>query len=206
MAVNVSAVQFRQENFCALVRNVPPESGISPEYLELEITESLFLSNGDAMLSRFRELKEMGLKLAIDDFGTGYSSLAYLKQFPVDKLKIDQAFISDIAVDDDDASITAAIINMAKSHLHTIAEGVETEAQMSFLRKHHCDEIPGYYFSKALSAGAATSMLRLNQNHRATSSEIEAFGQELANDGGTVSIPCELLHDRLELQEAQRRL
>jgi diguanylate cyclase (GGDEF)-like protein/PAS domain S-box-containing protein len=153
IAVNVSAVQFRQEGFCQLIRKVLHETGLPPEYLELELTETLLLSNADVMFSVLQELKDMGVRLAIDDFGTGYSSLSYLKQFRVNKLKIDRSFIRDIAVDSDDAAITTAIISLAKSlNLKVIAEGVENEAQMSFLRKHHCDEIQGYYFSKPLSA------------------------------------------------------
>jgi diguanylate cyclase (GGDEF)-like protein/PAS domain S-box-containing protein len=161
VAVNVSAVQFRQEAFCDLVRKVLRETGLAAKYLELEITESLLLSNADVMFSVFRELKAMGLKLAIDDFGTGYSSLSYLKQFPVSKLKIDRSFVQDVAVNADDAAITTAIIGMAKSlNLRVIAEGVENEAQMSFLRTRHCDEIQGYYFSRPLSADAVADKMQ----------------------------------------------
>jgi EAL domain-containing protein (putative c-di-GMP-specific phosphodiesterase class I) len=144
------------------------ETGLSPQFLELELTESLLLSNSDMMFSVLQELKKMGLKLAIDDFGTGYSSLSYLKQFRVNRLKIDCSFIRDIATDSDDAAITAAIISMAKSlNLKVIAEGVETEAQMAFLREHHCDEIQGYYFSKPISTGEVADKLlfaRTEQN------------------------------------------
>lgn len=172
VAVNVSAVQFRQEGFCELVRRVLHETGLAPQYLELELTESLLLSNADVMFSVFRELKTMGVKLAIDDFGTGYSSLSYLKQFPVSKLKIDRSFVRDVAVNADDAAITNAIISMAKSlNLKVIAEGVENEAQMSFLQAHHCDEIQGYYFSKPLSVTDVADKLQdgavraLSANH-----------------------------------------
>ena len=161
VAVNVSAVQFRQEGFCELVRTVLHEARLAPEYLELELTESLLLSDADLMMSVFQELKAMGLRLAIDDFGTGYSSLSYLKQLPVSKLKIDRSFVRDVAVNADDAAITNAIISMAKSlSLKVIAEGVESEAQMTFLRAHHCDEIQGYYFSKPLSADGVVEKLR----------------------------------------------
>jgi diguanylate cyclase (GGDEF)-like protein/PAS domain S-box-containing protein len=160
VAVNVSAVQFRQEGFTDLVRKVLMETGLSSEYLELELTESLLLSNVDVVFATLQDLKEVGLLLAIDDFGTGYSSLSYLKQFPVGKLKIDRSFIRDITFDAGDAAITTAIISMAKSlHLKVIAEGVETEAQMSFLRERHCDEIQGYYFSKPIPAGSVASIL-----------------------------------------------
>jgi EAL domain-containing protein (putative c-di-GMP-specific phosphodiesterase class I) len=161
VAVNVSAVQFRQAGFCELIGRVLWETGLAPQYLELELTESLLLSNADVMFSVLQELKAMGLKLAIDDFGTGYSSLSYLKQFPVGRLKIDRSFIRDIAVNPDDAAITTAIISMAKSlSLKVIAEGVEDEAQMSFLRAHQCDEIQGYYFSKPLAVDKVADKLR----------------------------------------------
>jgi diguanylate cyclase (GGDEF)-like protein/PAS domain S-box-containing protein len=153
MAVNVSAIQFRQENFRTLIKKVLQDTGLPPEYLELELTESLLLKNSDVMFSVLQELNEMGLKLAIDDFGTGYSSLSYLKQFHVDKLKIDRSFIKDIGIDSDAEAITLAIINLAKSlKLRVIAEGVENEQQMSFLREHKCDEIQGYYFSRPMTA------------------------------------------------------
>ncbi len=161
MAVNVSAVQFRQDGFCELLRRVLHDSGLSPQYLELELTESLLLANADLMLSVVQELKAMGVTLAIDDFGTGYSSFSYLRQFRVSKLKIDRVFIRDVAVNPDDAAITTAIISMAKSlHLKVIAEGVEDEAQMSFLRDHQCDEIQGYYFSKPLAVDKVAAKLR----------------------------------------------
>jgi EAL domain-containing protein (putative c-di-GMP-specific phosphodiesterase class I) len=161
VAVNVSAVQFRQSGFSELIRRVLHETGLAPQYLELELTESLLLSNEDVMLSVLQELKVLGLKLAIDDFGTGYSSLSYLRQFPVGKLKIDRSFIRDIAVNPDDAAITTAIISMAKSlNLKVIAEGVENEAQMSFLGAHQCDEIQGYYFSKPLAVDKVADKLR----------------------------------------------
>jgi diguanylate cyclase (GGDEF)-like protein/PAS domain S-box-containing protein len=161
VAVNVSAAQFLHGGFRELIRSVLHETGLSSQYLELELTESLLLSNADATFSVLQELKAMGLKLAIDDFGTGYSSFSYLKHFPIGKLKIDRSFIRDVAVGPDDAAITAAIISMAKTlNLKVIAEGVETEAQMSFLRAHHCDEIQGYYFSKPLAISEVVERLK----------------------------------------------
>ena len=134
VAVNVSPVQFRQEDFCEVIRRVLKETGLAPQHLELELTESLLLANADVMLSVIEELNAMGLTLAIDDFGTGYSNFGYLKQFRVSKLKIDRSFVRDVAVNPDDAAITTAIISMARSlNLKVIAEGVEDEAQMSFL-------------------------------------------------------------------------
>jgi diguanylate cyclase (GGDEF)-like protein/PAS domain S-box-containing protein len=160
VAVNVSAVQFRQDNFLALIRRALHETNLAPECLELEITESLLLTNEDLTLSVLHELKEMGVRLSIDDFGTGYSCLSYLRQYPIDKLKIDKSFIRDCVVNCDGAAITASIISMAHSlRLKVIAEGVENEAQMSFLRHHRCGEIQGYYFSKPVSAEEAASIL-----------------------------------------------
>ncbi|MGA7049656.1 MAG: PAS domain S-box protein [Candidatus Sulfotelmatobacter sp.] len=163
IAINVSAVQFRQEDLCELIRRVLHETGLAPQYLELELTEGLLLANADVTFSVLQELKAMGLTLAIDDFGTGYSNFNYLRQFRVSKLKIDRSFIRDVAVNPDDAAITTAIISMAKSlNLKVIAEGVEDEAQMSFLRAHQCDEIQGYYFSKPLAVDKVADKLRGN--------------------------------------------
>ncbi|MFI5116544.1 MAG: EAL domain-containing protein [Terriglobales bacterium] len=160
VAVNVSAVQFRQGNFLTVIKKVLSETGLSPEYLELELTESTLLSNVNVMFPMLEELRTMGLKLAIDDFGTGYSSLSYLRQFPVSKLKIDRSFVQDIVLNSDDAAITAAIISMAKGlNLKVIAEGVETGAQMAFLRVHQCDQIQGYYFSRPLTADKVAEKL-----------------------------------------------
>jgi hypothetical protein len=127
------------------------ETGLPPQYLELELTEGLLLSNGELTLTVLQELKKMGLKLSIDDFGTGYSSLSYLRHFPVYKLKIDRSFVQAMMVDPEDAAITSTIISMAKSlDLKVIAEGVENEEQLFFLQAHNCDELQGYYFSKPL--------------------------------------------------------
>jgi EAL domain-containing protein (putative c-di-GMP-specific phosphodiesterase class I) len=177
VAVNVSAVQFRQESFGEVIRKVLRETGLAPQYLELELTESLLLGNADVTLSVLKELKSMGVTLAIDDFGTGYSSFSYLKKFPVSKLKIDRSFVRDVAANPDDAAITAAIISMAKSlYLKVIAEGVEDEAQMSFLRAHQCDEIQGYYFSKPLAVDKVAGKLR--GDHPAGKALAQASGKQ----------------------------
>jgi EAL domain-containing protein (putative c-di-GMP-specific phosphodiesterase class I) len=161
IAINVSTVQFRQKGFCEVIRRVLNETGLDPQYLQLELTESIFLADADETLSLIQKLKAMGLTLAIDDFGTGYSNFNYLRQFRISKLKIDRSFIRDVAVNPDYVAITTAIISMAKSlNLKVIAEGVEDEAQMSFLRAHQCDEIQGYYFSKPLAVDKVAAKLR----------------------------------------------
>jgi len=186
VAVNVSAVQFRQEDFCEPIRSVLREVRLAPQYLELELTESLLLSSADVTLSVLQELKAMGLTLAIDDFGTGYSSLSYLKQFPVGKLKIDRSFVRDVAVSPDDAAITTAIISMAKSlNLKVIAEGVEDEAQMSFLRARQCDEIQGYYFSKPLPADACAEKVRSTLGPQSINRDVSSIDAQLADAAGT---------------------
>jgi diguanylate cyclase (GGDEF)-like protein/PAS domain S-box-containing protein len=153
VAVNVSAVQFRQIGFCELVRKVLKETGLDPEHLELEITESLLLATEDMRFEVLSQLKALGVKLAIDDFGTGYSSLSYLKQLPVSKLKIDRSFIRDLHRNGNEEAITAAIIQMARClNLTVTAEGVENERQLQFLREQQCDDVQGFLFSKPLKA------------------------------------------------------
>jgi len=151
MAVNLSAVQFRSSNLPIQVAAILEEIGLPPEYLELELTESVAMYDPQRAINVMNELHERGVRMSIDDFGTGYSSLSYLKKFNVYKLKIDQSFVRDINVDPEDKAIVAAIISMAKSlGLQTIAEGVETIGQLNYLYEQGCDEIQGYYFSKPL--------------------------------------------------------
>lgn len=159
IAINVSAAQFRHQGFTRLVSTVLQDTRTPPEQLELELTESLLFSSADEILAILRSLIDTGVALTIDDFGTGYSSLAYLRHFPVSKIKIDRSFIRKLPVSKDDASLTRAIINMAKElGLKVVAEGVETEAQMSFLRTHACDAAQGYLFSKPLTADSAAQI------------------------------------------------
>ena len=160
IAVNVSGRQFNEPDFVDMVAAALNDSLLAPELLELELTESLLISNEQEALQKLKLLKKMGIYLAIDDFGTGYSSLAYLKHFPLDRLKIDKSFINDILTDPDDAAITEAIIAMAHSlKLKVIAEGVEMREQLLFLEDRGCDEMQGYYLSKPLSEHAITSFI-----------------------------------------------
>ena len=153
VAVNVSSRQFVEGDLEEEVRGALARHGVEPRLLELELTEGALMSNTERTSSVLNRLKALGVGIAIDDFGTGYSSLAYLKRFPIDKLKIDIAFVRDITTNPDDAAIALAIISMAHSlHMRVIAEGVETEAQLAFLLRHRCDEIQGFYFSHALPA------------------------------------------------------
>lgn len=163
VAVNVSAVQFRQKGFCDLVRRVIEETGLDPEYLELELTEGTLLNSSDLMFAVSQELREIGVKLAIDDFGTGYSSLSYLRHFKVNRLKIDRSFVRDISESSSDSAITAAIINMAKAlDLGILAEGVESAEQLDFLRRQNCFEMQGFYFSVPLEVNEIESRLQQN--------------------------------------------
>jgi EAL domain-containing protein (putative c-di-GMP-specific phosphodiesterase class I) len=161
VSVNISVHQLRQGNLTSLVRQVLEETGLAPQYLELELTESQLLDNVDSVIVTFRQLRELGVKLAIDDFGTGYSSLSYLKRFPVHYVKIDQTFIRDLSPGGEDAAITRAIIAMAHSlELKVVAEGVETQAQMDFLKSQNCDEIQGFLISRPVEASAFAELLR----------------------------------------------
>ena len=153
VAVNLSALQFKRGDIEKSVAGAIEASGIEPYMLELELTESILISDTENILSTVKRLKSMGVRLSIDDFGTGYSSLSYLKRFEVDKLKIDQSFIRDLATDPEDAAIVRAIIQMARSlGLRTVAEGVETQDVLDHLRLFHCDETQGYFHARPLPA------------------------------------------------------
>ena len=155
LSVNISAIDFRQRGFVEGIARTLKETGLEPTQLELEITESVLMQNVDTTVAILKAIKQLGIRLAIDDFGTGYSSLSYLQKFPVDVLKIDQSFVGDLSIDSNDAKLVSTIISLGKSlNLHIIAEGVETLEQLEFLKQHQCEEVQGYYFSKAVEPQA----------------------------------------------------
>ncbi len=161
VAVNLSAKQFGQYNLDEMIAATLMETGLDPKWLELEITESAIMKNAEQTAIILRKLKAMGISLAIDDFGTGYSSLAYLKHFPISRLKIDRSFVQDITTNTDDAAIAEIIIAMAQTlKLSVIAEGVETRAQMELLSFNNCVEMQGYLFSRPLPAEQFATLLR----------------------------------------------
>jgi diguanylate cyclase (GGDEF)-like protein/PAS domain S-box-containing protein len=170
VAINLSARQFQQKGLEDAVRRMLAESDVDPSLLQFELTESLLMKDPEAAARTLQGLKDSGVKLSVDDFGTGYSSLSYLKRFPIDALKIDRTFIGDVTVDPDDAAITLAIIGLGHSlKLNVIAEGVETEGQLEFLKAHACDEMQGYLFSRPVGSDECARMLRegrrLGQTH-----------------------------------------
>jgi EAL domain-containing protein (putative c-di-GMP-specific phosphodiesterase class I) len=149
IAVNLSARQFAQQDLVEMVRNALAEVNLDPSYLELEITETTAMQNAEVTVDVLRALRDIGVGISIDDFGMGYSSLNYLKRFPLTAVKIDRAFVHDLATDEGDAAIVSAVIGMARSlRLRVIAEGVETAEQFAFLRGKNCDEGQGYYFGR----------------------------------------------------------
>ena len=161
VAVNMSARQLDAQDIASLAASVLEHSGLDAHFLELELTESMIMSDPDAFIVATQKLKEMGISLSVDDFGTGYSSLSHLKRFAIDRLKIDQSFVRDITHDPNAAAITLAIMALAKSlKMATIAEGVETAAQLNFLKTRGCDEMQGYYFSRPLPAAEFETLLR----------------------------------------------
>jgi EAL domain-containing protein (putative c-di-GMP-specific phosphodiesterase class I) len=153
IAINVSALQFQQAQFVERVASVLAVSGLPPRLLELELTESILVHDADEALQRLHALARLGVQLSIDDFGTGYSSLAYLKRFPIGKLKIDRSFVKGLPDDDSDVGIVSAILQMARAlGMKVIAEGVETETQRQFLKDAGCDEFQGFLYAPALDA------------------------------------------------------
>jgi len=175
MAVNVSVVQFRGESFLEDMFAVLRETGLDPELVEIELTESALMNHPEQSASILQKLRDKGIVVSVDDFGTGYSSLSYLKKLPLDTLKIDQSFIHQLRDNADDAAITNAIINMGRSlNLRVIAEGVETAEDLGFLKEHHCDEAQGFYFSHPVPAMEFAKMLSNQVMIRSDKAEVES--------------------------------
>jgi len=161
VAVNVSAKQFRDSDFVNNVREALAQAGLEPQYLELEVTETVVMQDADEVISTLEELRRLGVRLSIDDFGTGYSSLSYLKRFPIEKIKIDGSFIRDIPGDKDAFSIVQAIVSLTQQlHLKVLAEGVESVEQLEALRSIRCDEYQGYYYRPPVAADRFERILR----------------------------------------------
>ena len=160
ISINVSVVQFKDEDFCKNVADAVEEWSIEPGKLDLEVTEGLLIDDIEQAVTRLNTIKEMGISISIDDFGTGYSSFAYLRKLPIDRLKIDRAFIKDIPKADD-GQIASTVIVLAKTlGLKVLAEGVETEEQLAFLKEHDCDEYQGFYLSRPVLAAQVVEHFR----------------------------------------------
>jgi EAL domain-containing protein (putative c-di-GMP-specific phosphodiesterase class I) len=172
VSVNLSARQFGDERLVDEVAQALRDSGLPPRLLELEITESAMMEHPERAAETLQELRALGVRFSVDDFGTGFSSLARLKKFPLSSVKIDRSFVGDLPHDADDAAITTAVIAMAHSlRLAVVAEGVETAAQVRFLRERNCDEIQGYFFAKPLPAAEVLAFQR-----RRASPQVAAIG------------------------------
>lgn len=167
LSVNLSASDFRQPQLLQQLQRALLDSALDPTLLELEITEGVLMQNVEATLATLQAIKALGVRLAVDDFGTGYSSLSYLRKFPVDVLKIDQSFIHGLSHEPKDAALVSAIIQLGRSlNLSIIAEGVETQEQLAFLKQQGCEEGQGYYFSKALPADSFARLLRAQASQK----------------------------------------
>jgi len=161
IAVNVSSVQLQQRNFINNIKEILNEYNLKPQFLELEITESVLMKYIDWNIKTLNQLKNMGVKVAIDDFGTGYSSLNYLKNLPIDSIKVDKSFIDGICLNANGESIVEGIILLAhKMNLEVVAEGVEKKEQLNILREKQCDKIQGYYISKPLQAKEIEELIK----------------------------------------------
>lgn len=172
LAVNLSAMQFKQADLASQIADTLKKYNVPPRCLEVEITESMLMRDVNKAIEVLEKIKEMQIRIAIDDFGTGYSSLAYLRRFPLDALKIDQSFVDELVVDNDDTAITLAIISMAKSlRLEVIAEGVETLQQLEFLKHNNCDDIQGYYFSRPIPEQEFKDFIRQHRQSNAVSKQ-----------------------------------
>src|ERR1700733_27854 len=172
MAVNISAMEFRDEHFLEGVFAILKNTGLDPRFLELELTESVLMKHAESTESILKTLRARGVQLAVDDFGTGYSSLSYLRKFPIDALKIDQSFVRQITTAPDETSIVTAVISMGRNlKLRVVAEGVETQEELVFLQTHQCDEAQGYYFSRPVPPQQFAKLLQTGLSKRFLASE-----------------------------------
>ena len=175
IAVNISARLFQQEGLQFTINKVLMETGLDPEHLELELTESTLMHDPDLAIEILYQLKAMGVRISIDDFGTGYSSLNYLKRFPIDALKIDRSFVKEITTNADDAAVATAVVAMARSlKLKVVAEGVETLEQLEFLRSLNCDEIQGYFINRPANVEEFTQFIRDEQQNNSKIKKLAA--------------------------------
>jgi EAL domain-containing protein (putative c-di-GMP-specific phosphodiesterase class I) len=161
ISVNLSAKQFQQKNMERIIPQIVAETGLNANYLTLEITENIVMQNAEQAIAIMQDMTNLGIKFSLDDFGTGYSSLMYLKQFPLDELKIDRSFVSDIPAESQTIAIIKAILSMATNlKIKVVAEGVETKEQLDFLRHHACDKIQGFLYSRPLPADELSQLLQ----------------------------------------------
>jgi EAL domain-containing protein (putative c-di-GMP-specific phosphodiesterase class I) len=161
IAVNISAMEFRDERFLPGIFKILDDTRLDPKYLELELTESVLMKHAESTKSILDGLRAKGIQLAVDDFGTGYSSLSYLRKFSIDAIKIDQSFILQITASPDETTIVTAMIGVGRSlKLRVVAEGVETEQELAFLKPHQCEEAQGYYFSRPIPPPQFAELLK----------------------------------------------
>jgi EAL domain-containing protein (putative c-di-GMP-specific phosphodiesterase class I) len=161
MAVNISAMEFRNDAFLEGVLTALKDTGLNPGSLELELTETVLMKHAESTQSILKALRTRGVQIAVDDFGTGYSSLSYLRKFPIDALKIDQSFVRQITTTPDDTTIVTAIIGMGRSlKLRVVGEGVETKEELAFLQAQRCDQAQGYYFSRPVVPSQFAKLLK----------------------------------------------
>jgi EAL domain-containing protein (putative c-di-GMP-specific phosphodiesterase class I) len=181
VAVNISSLEFRSEQFLENVQVTLKNACLDPRYLELELTESVLMRHAETTTYALGQLKAIGVRLAVDDFGTGYSSLSYLTRFPIDALKLDQSFVHDIMASSDGAIVANAVISMGKSLKHrVIAEGVETLEQLAFLQAHGCDEAQGYYFSRPVAAQQFPKLLETPYQQLFGNNGVIPFHQDMS--------------------------
>jgi EAL domain-containing protein (putative c-di-GMP-specific phosphodiesterase class I) len=181
VAVNLSASQFRQGDIVSMVRDALDSAGLEGRFLEVELTESVVMSDPEESIAILEKLSAMGVLVSIDDFGTGYSSMSYLRRFPIDKIKIDRGFISEAMTRPDDASIVRAIVSLAHNlRLKVVAEGVESTEQLEFLKSLGCDQYQGYHYSPALPPAEFQALARSKHDEAAALSDADRTHSKLA--------------------------